>query len=177
MFQGFNYRPFLPSIAKNKVTPSDTAKSSRSRLLNARWTHVLSSTLKTCICLSINFFNFFLTYDPLPFRQLSELEFQLLSDFAKVKVWATEKVRSGSSKKLIKTRYYSLFDPFQLHITLVWTGILLSVWLYKPKAENYWAVRERKVRTGCPSSVIFYFMRQKKMLRALAETGPPISMS
>ena len=62
---------------------------------------------------------FFLTYDPLPFRQLSELEFQLLSDFAKVKVWATEKVRSGSSKKLIKTRYYSLFDPFQLHITLV----------------------------------------------------------
>ena len=53
------------------------------------------------------------------FRQLSELEFQLLSDFAKVKVWATEKVRSGSSKKLIKTRYYSLFDPFQLHITLV----------------------------------------------------------
>ena len=50
------------------------------------------------------FLNFFLTYDPLPFRQLSELEFQLLSDFAKVKVWATEKVRSGSSKKMIKTR-------------------------------------------------------------------------
>ena len=45
-----------------------------------------------------------MTYDPLPFRQLSELEFQLLSDFAKVKVWATEKVRSGSSKKMIKTR-------------------------------------------------------------------------
>ena len=59
MFQGFNYRPFLPSIAKNKMTPSDTAKSSRSRLLNARWTHVLSLTLKTCICLSINFFKFF----------------------------------------------------------------------------------------------------------------------
>lgn len=65
------------------------------------------------------FLNSFLTYDSLPFRQLSELEFQLLSDFAKVKVWATEKVRSGSSKKLIKTQYYSLFDPFQLHITLV----------------------------------------------------------
>lgn len=122
MFQGFNYRPFLPSIAKNKVAPSDTAKSSRSRLLNARWTHVLSSTLKTCICLSINFFKFFLTYDPLPFRQLSELEFQLLSDFAKVKVWATEKVRSGSSKKLIKTQYYSLFDPFSTtyHTCLNW---------------------------------------------------------
>ena len=105
------------------------------------WKHVSVFVLSI---LSINFFNIFcLTYDPLPFRHLSELEFQLLSDFAKVKVWATEKVRSGSSKKLIKTQYYSLFDPFQLHITLVWTGILLSVWLYKPKAENYWAVRER----------------------------------
>ena len=51
MFQGFNYRPFLPSIAKNKVTPSwSFSKSSRSRLLNARWTNVLSSTLNTCIC-------------------------------------------------------------------------------------------------------------------------------
>ena len=139
------------------------------------WKHVSVFVLSI---LSINFFNIFcLTYDPLPFRHLSELEFQLLSDFAKVKVWATEKVRSGSSKKLIKTQYYSLFDPFQLHITLVWTGILLSVWLYKPKAENYWAVRERKVRTGCPSSVILYFVRQKKMLRALAETRSPMSMS